>query len=67
MCPQKAHTPPGAHVAARRAPTPGAEYILNDGFEDKILDNRIGKIYERLVRKILKLPSKPAVVMMQVG
>jgi hypothetical protein len=56
-----------ARCADARAPPPAVEYILNDGFEDKILDNRIGKIYERLVRKIMKLPSKPAVVMMQVG
>ncbi len=43
------------------------EYVLNDGFDNTILDSRVGKIYERLVRKILAKPNMPAVVMMQVG
>jgi hypothetical protein len=43
------------------------EYVLNDGFDNVILDSRVGKIYERLVRKILAKPNMPAVVMMQVS
>lgn len=43
------------------------EYILNDGFGDgPILANPLGKNYERLLRKLLKKPQMPAVVLMQV-
>jgi hypothetical protein len=42
------------------------EYLLNDGFEDKIRDNSRVLMYEKLVRKVLNKPKHPAVVMMQV-
>ncbi|GIL58946.1 hypothetical protein Vafri_13943 [Volvox africanus] len=42
------------------------EYILNNGMEDRIFGNQVVQVMERLIRKLLDLPGKPAVVMMQV-
>ena len=44
-----------------------AEYLVNDGYDDKISVNAPTRNYERLVRRVLALPSRPALVMMQVG
>lgn len=43
------------------------EYLLNDGFEDQIKRNEKLMAYEKLVRRIMALPHRPAVVLMQVG
>jgi len=43
-----------------------SEYILNDGRHDSISNNPKTREYERLVRRVLGLPSRPAMVMMQV-
>ncbi|GIL74907.1 hypothetical protein Vretimale_2527 [Volvox reticuliferus] len=43
------------------------EYSLNDGYEDKITENSIIEAKEQLIRRLLKLPGKPAVVLLQVG
>ncbi|GIL91193.1 hypothetical protein Vretimale_18816 [Volvox reticuliferus] len=42
------------------------EYILNNGLDDRVFDNQVIQVMERLIRKLLDLPGKPAVVMMQV-
>lgn len=42
------------------------EYTLNDGLDDRVLRNRVVMDTERLVRRILALPSRPAVVLMHV-
>ncbi|GIM07262.1 hypothetical protein Vretimale_11457, partial [Volvox reticuliferus] len=42
------------------------EYSLNDGYADCIVDNDSTKPMERLLRRLLALPGKPAVIMMQV-
>jgi hypothetical protein len=57
-----AHPPPTcAHLRA-----PAAEYALNDMFVNDMVHNARAKVYERLLRKLLHLPNKPAVVLMQV-
>ena len=43
------------------------EYLLNDGFEDQIKRNEKLMAFEKLVRRIMALPHRPAVVLMQVG
>ncbi|KAG2496419.1 hypothetical protein HYH03_005645 [Edaphochlamys debaryana] len=42
------------------------EFTLNDGPDPVLYENKIVKQMERLVRRIMALPSKPAVVLMQV-
>jgi hypothetical protein len=44
-----------------------SETLINDGFEDKIKGNSRVQVMERLMRKTLALPRKPAMVLMQVG
>ncbi len=41
-------------------------YIFNDGAEDKLIGNHIVLAMEQLLRRLLALPSRPAVVLMQV-
>ncbi|KAG2495310.1 hypothetical protein HYH03_006582 [Edaphochlamys debaryana] len=41
------------------------EYIVNNGYEDKVEENFVVKDVERLVRRLLALPGRPAVVLMQ--
>jgi hypothetical protein len=44
------------------------EYAVNDGHDDgKWTSSWRGRVYERLIRKLLNRPSKPAVILMQVG
>jgi len=43
-----------------------SEYILNDGRSELIVSDRT-KEYERLVRRVLSLPNRPPMIMMQVG
>ena len=43
-----------------------SEYILNDGRADGIENDRV-KEYERLVRRVLALPNRPPMIMMQVN
>lgn len=43
------------------------EYTLNDGFENNVKKNSVTAGYERLVRRALALPNKPAVVMLHVS
>ncbi len=43
------------------------EYIANSRIENVVKDSNEVKMYERLLRKLLHLPKKPAVVLMQVG
>ncbi len=43
------------------------EYLINDGFEDRVKDNSRVRMAERLLRKALSKPHKPAVALMQVG
>ena len=40
------------------------EFAVNDGWEDK-LDSPNRRAYERLLRKLLELPNRPAVVLIQ--
>ena len=42
-----------------------SEYILNDGRVASVENERV-KEYERLVRRVLSLPKRPPMVMMQV-
>jgi hypothetical protein len=42
------------------------EYALNDGATNSVAANNNALVYERLLRKILSRPNKPAVVLMQV-
>jgi hypothetical protein len=42
------------------------EYALNDGLEDSLLNNPRVKVYERLVRRILRSGVGPALVLLQV-
>lgn len=51
----------------RRPRTCWVSYTHLVGIEDKIYDNTVVQVMERLIRKLLDLPGKPAVVMMQVG
>lgn len=41
-------------------------YSLNDGYVDSIAENDIVKAKEQLLRRVLKLPRQPAIVMMQI-
>ncbi|KAG2487228.1 hypothetical protein HYH03_014201 [Edaphochlamys debaryana] len=41
------------------------EYIMNNGDDFNMYDNRVVKDMERLIRRLLALPGKPAVVLMQ--
>lgn len=43
---------------------PQIEFSVNDGSTESI-DSPIRRAYERLVRKVLELPHRPAVVMLQ--
>jgi|LauGreSBDMM110SN_4_FD.fasta_scaffold852987_1 hypothetical protein len=43
-----------------------SEYIVNDGFESSIQSNTRVAEYERLVRRVLSLPNRPPMIMMQV-
>ncbi|GFR50050.1 hypothetical protein Agub_g12101 [Astrephomene gubernaculifera] len=43
------------------------EYAWNDAFDDQIVNNRPVVDMERLIRRILNFPSRPAVVLMQVA
>jgi hypothetical protein len=43
------------------------EFVANDAFEDSIVKNRRVAVQERLIRKILAMPHKPAVVLMHVS
>jgi hypothetical protein len=43
------------------------EYLMNDGFEDKIRNNSRVMVYERLVRKVMAQMNHPAVALYQVG
>ncbi|KAG2488939.1 hypothetical protein HYH03_012560 [Edaphochlamys debaryana] len=42
------------------------EYVMNNGDDYSVINNRVVKDVERLVRRLLALPGKPAVVLMQV-
>lgn len=42
------------------------EYTLNDGLDSVLFGNRVVQDMERLVRRVLALPSRPAVVLLQV-
>ncbi|KAG2434505.1 hypothetical protein HYH02_012172 [Chlamydomonas schloesseri] len=42
------------------------EYTLNDGLDPVLFGNRVVQDMERLVRRVLALPSRPAVVLLQV-
>ncbi|KAG2493907.1 hypothetical protein HYH03_007843 [Edaphochlamys debaryana] len=42
------------------------EYTLNDGTESQLFDNPVVVSTERLVRRVLNLPGKPAVVFMHI-
>ena len=42
------------------------EYNINDGFHNGVLDNPRVKVHERLIRRLLSLPGRPALVYMQV-
>jgi hypothetical protein len=41
------------------------EYATNDGYADGSISNTRTHAYERLLRKLLQLPNRPAVVLMQ--
>ena len=41
-----------------------AEYLLNDGKLDAIINSNVRE-YERLVRRVMSLPGRPALVLMQ--
>ena len=43
-----------------------SEYIVNDGVESNIESNSRVKEYERLVRRVLSLPNRPPMILMQV-
>ncbi|GFR42868.1 hypothetical protein Agub_g3859, partial [Astrephomene gubernaculifera] len=40
------------------------EYTLNDGHDDKLYDNSIVRNIERLIRRVMALPKRPAVVIL---
>lgn len=42
------------------------EYLVNDAYESRIKNNQCTAGYERLVRRALSLPNKPAVILIQV-
>ncbi|GFR47718.1 hypothetical protein Agub_g9472 [Astrephomene gubernaculifera] len=42
------------------------EYQVNDGMQDKVYNNEVVRGMERLLRRLLDLPGRPAVVFMQV-
>ncbi|EFJ44198.1 hypothetical protein VOLCADRAFT_106525 [Volvox carteri f. nagariensis] len=41
------------------------EYILNNGIDDRVFNNPVVQVMERLIRRLMDLPGKPAVVLMQ--
>uniref|UniRef100_A0A383VEL6 SGNH hydrolase-type esterase domain-containing protein n=1 Tax=Tetradesmus obliquus TaxID=3088 RepID=A0A383VEL6_TETOB len=41
------------------------EYAINDGYTDTSVNTQHAQAFERLIRKLLQLPHKPAVVLMQ--
>ncbi|GAX74670.1 hypothetical protein CEUSTIGMA_g2118.t1 [Chlamydomonas eustigma] len=42
-----------------------SEFVYDDGFESQILQNSRTRGYELLIRQLLMLPGRPAVIMMQ--
>ena len=44
-----------------------SEYNVNDGVESNIESNSRVKEYERLIRRVLSLPNRPPMILMQVS
>ncbi|GFR51942.1 hypothetical protein Agub_g14463 [Astrephomene gubernaculifera] len=43
------------------------EYVWNDLYQDRLINNQVVMNMERLIRRILNFPRRPAVVLMQVA
>ncbi|KAG2485763.1 hypothetical protein HYH03_015477 [Edaphochlamys debaryana] len=41
------------------------EYLINDGLDERLFDSPVVRSMERLIRRLLRLPGRPAVVLMQ--
>jgi hypothetical protein len=68
---RRLHLPPPPHHPPALPSLPSrkvlVEYVVNDGHDDgRWTASWRGRVYERLLRKLLARPNKPAVVLMQV-